>query len=43
MQTADTIVGHRLANGRIWSHAPGQPCQLCDAEKTGPYPAAVRR
>ena len=32
MQTADTIVGHRLANGRIWTHAPSQPCQFCDAE-----------
>jgi len=43
MQTADTIVGHRLANGRIWTHAPSQPCRLCDAENAAQYPAGARR
>ena len=42
-QTADTIVGHRLANGRMWTHAPSQPCRLCDAENAGTYPARARR
>jgi hypothetical protein len=46
MQTADTIVGHRLADGRIWTHAPSQPCHLCDAENAenaGRHPAQARR
>jgi hypothetical protein len=43
MQTADTLVGHRLANGRIWTHAPGQPCRLCDAENAAQHPAGARR
>ncbi len=45
MQTADTIVWHRLADGRIWTHAPGQACSLCDAEgqKVGRHAAASRR
>jgi len=42
-QTADTVIGHRLANGRIWTHAPHQPCQLCEADKTGQYPVTARR
>jgi hypothetical protein len=42
-QTADTVIAHRLANGRIWAHAPGQPCQLCDAEKTGSHQVGARR
>jgi hypothetical protein len=42
-QTADTVIGHRLANGRIWTHAPHESCRLCDAEKTGQYPVAARR
>ena len=43
MQTADTIIGHRLANGKMWAHAPGEPCQFCDAETAGRRPAGARR
>lgn len=44
-QTAETIVGHRLADGRIWTHAPSQPCQLCDqenAQTAGKHPVQAR-
>ena len=43
MQTADTVIGHRLADGRMWAHAPGEPCQFCDAETVGSQAAGARR
>jgi hypothetical protein len=43
MQTADTVIGHRLADGKMWAHAPGEPCQFCDAETAGRRPAGARR
>lgn len=42
-QTAETVIGHRLENGRMWAHAPGQSCQFCDAKKTGRHAATARR
>jgi hypothetical protein len=42
-QTADTVIGHRLANGRIWAHAPGQPCQLCDTQPDSQRMSGARR
>jgi hypothetical protein len=42
-QTADTVIGHRLANGRMWAHAPGEPCRFCDDERTGRHRMTTRR
>lgn len=30
----DVIVGHRLATGQMFVHAPGQPCDLCASALT---------
>ena len=43
MQTADTVIGHRLPDGKMWAHAPGDPCQFCDAETVGRHVAGARR
>jgi hypothetical protein len=40
------IIGHRLANGYMAVHAPGQPCRYCEAAAAArslPRPPARRR
>ena len=35
-QRGDAIIGHRLPNGQLHVHSPGEPCTLCDRAKSLP-------